>query len=278
MMALNVDLEVLRSAFHYIGPNEKLYDQTPLEINGVWYNTRSTKKSLQRAFMSINGSIGLVVLDGMNQALANQAGKTASSEDVADFYRELPRRLTKEEHCAVVIVDHLTKDASNNRYAFGSMQKLAAIDGASFLVDLKQPFGRGGMDGLVEVSVTKDRPGYLRSNAVRSSNDVQRIADFHLHSYKDLDTIDLELVPPDTTIGKKLAEIWALKVLLYEAIEQHPGMTTREVRAVGVGHSMAAISIALDQMAKDGNITITGKRPKIHSAVTPPVPNPLDLL
>jgi archaellum biogenesis ATPase FlaH len=269
MMALETDLEVLRSRFHYIGPTEMLYDQKPYEIDGVWHNTRSTIKSLQRALTQIDGAVGIVVLDGMNQAIANQGGKTGSSEDVSDFYRDLPRMLTKREGCAVLIVDHLPKAAGN-----------AAVDGAEFLAKVTKPFGRGGVSAVVEISITKDRPGWLRQYGTKPPDLVQRIADFHLTSYEKQDTITLELLKPDTSIGYKLAQLYNVKIQLYNAmLESAVGLNTKQVREAGRGHGVTATTAALEAMLDDGNITITGKSPKIHKAVVdnPPVPKVIDL-
>ena len=88
----------------------------------------------------------------------------------------------------------------------------------------------------------------------------------------------MELTEPDKSLGRSLKAIYDLKVKLYEAIEAQPGMNTREVRETGKGHDNNTITLALDQMVTDGNITVTGKNPKKHVAVTSPVATVADLL
>ena len=278
LMNLGIDTDVLANRFHYVGPTEPLYDDPPGVVASA-LKLRSTRKSLERTFMKFAGVLGLVVLDGMTQAIANQSGNSNSNDDIAVFFRDIPRWIIKENpKAAVLIVDHVTKDAQNTRFAIGGQMKLGAIDGASYFAKVKTPFGRGGRDALVEILVSKDRPGCVREFALYSGNILERIADFHLHSYTDSRVIQLELTEPDRSIGRSLKAIYDLKVKLYEAIEAQPGMNTREVREAGKGHDKALITLALDQMETEGNITVTGKNPKRHLAVTPPVATVADLL
>jgi len=51
----------------------------------------------------------------------------------------MPRR-----NCAVLLVDHVTKDAGNPRFAIGGMMKLAAVDEHRFKRKLKYPSAVGG--------------------------------------------------------------------------------------------------------------------------------------
>ena len=58
---------------------------------------------------------------------------------------------------AVVLIDHVVKSKDNRgRYAGGSMQKLALIDGISYSVDMTKPVGKG-VRGTIVIKSGKDR-------------------------------------------------------------------------------------------------------------------------
>jgi len=87
-----------------------------------------------------------------------------SNPDVERFFEMLPRRLARRG-LPVLLTDHVTKDREGRgRYAIGAQHKLAAIDGAAYSLAVVRPFGRG-LAGAALLTVTKDRPGYVRQAA-----------------------------------------------------------------------------------------------------------------
>lgn len=77
----------------------------------------------------------------------------------------MPRRLAERTGGAVVLVDHVTKDSeSRGRFAIGRQAKMAALDGAAYVVEVIEPLGVG-MVGRVALRVGKDRPGQVRPHA-----------------------------------------------------------------------------------------------------------------
>jgi hypothetical protein len=63
----------------------------------------------------------------------------------------------------ILTIDHVTKSKDNRgNYAIGAQAKRADIDGAAFAVSVAMPFGRG-IDGALEITCTKDRPGFVRA-------------------------------------------------------------------------------------------------------------------
>ena len=56
-------------------------------------------------------------------------------------------------------------DNTGRRDAYGTVGKGNGLDGARFILENFEPFGRG-MRGASNVYVTKDRPGYLRENGL----------------------------------------------------------------------------------------------------------------
>src|SRR5205085_1821841 len=101
-------------------------------------------------------------------------------------------------------------------YAIGGQHKLAGITGAAYRFEVVRPFSRAvGTDpskGAVTVTVTKDRPGYIRAAAVEG-----RIATLELTGWPD-GGVSVALVPPgreiepDVALCRRIAE----HLLLYE--------------------------------------------------------------
>lgn len=109
-------------------------------------------------------STGLVIIDGLAEALALSGWNEDRAPDVMAFYARLPRSI-RAKGAACIIIDHLGKDKeTQGPYARGSGAKLAAIDGAAFSFTVVKPFGRG-LSGEAKMSVTKDRPGFVRASA-----------------------------------------------------------------------------------------------------------------
>ncbi len=104
----------------------------------------------------------LVVHDGVNEAMSLHADKIMDVDGSATFRRRLIKPCLRVG-AATLSCDHVTKNSdTRGRYAIGSVHKINAIDGAAFLVENVEPFGRG-LRGVSYVYVAKDRPGQLRA-------------------------------------------------------------------------------------------------------------------
>jgi len=115
--------------------------------------------------------------DGVTEAMSLQGLELKDNADVAKFVVLLPRSLARMGG-AVVLVDHVAKDRNGRgRFAIGAQHKLAGIDGAAYSIEVIRPFGRG-MRGLSRLTVTKDRPGFVRPNAAYGKG----AGPVHLHS------------------------------------------------------------------------------------------------
>lgn len=107
----------------------------------------------------------LAVLDGVTEAMTLQGWEIGDNSDVARFVELLPRPLARMG-AAVWMLDHVTKDRNGRgRYAIGAQHKLAGLSGAAYSSEVIHPFGRG-MAGLSRLTVTKDRPGFVRPHSV----------------------------------------------------------------------------------------------------------------
>jgi AAA domain len=100
----------------------------------------------------------LVLFDSIGVALA-QAGKDENHvSEVQPLYSAL-LALARDKQAAVVLLDHVTKDAKGGRYARGSGAKLQLVD-VALMVDVVRPFDRQH-SGQLRLAVSKDRRGYL---------------------------------------------------------------------------------------------------------------------
>ena len=73
------------------------------------------------------------MLDGITQAISKQELSSNDGDEIGRFFKLLPRGIARTHGAAVLLVDHVTKsNEDRGRYAIGSQQKLAAIDGVQF--------------------------------------------------------------------------------------------------------------------------------------------------
>jgi hypothetical protein len=101
----------------------------------------------------------VVVADAVTGMLALHDLDPNSSVDVEKFYLGIVDPLRKYG-AAVISLDHVTKNKeTQGRYAIGSERKVAGAD-VHLRFETVRPFGRG-RNGLVKLTVAKDRPGWL---------------------------------------------------------------------------------------------------------------------
>lgn len=119
-----------------------------------------TRQTLRRL---LDPAPSLVVLDGVNEAMALHGWGIREESGAADFRRHLVTPCTRAG-AATLACDHVVKDTERRgRNALGSIHKGNAIDGALIMLENADPFGRG-LRGRSHVFITKDRPGQLRSH------------------------------------------------------------------------------------------------------------------
>lgn len=126
----------------------------------------------------LSQSYDLVVIDGVTEAAAVFGVASKDNDEVTTWHRSFARRLAHRTGGAVVQVDHVTKDAdSRGRFAIGAQAKMSVLDGAAYVVEVKEPLGRG-LRGVVAMRVAKDRPGAIRPHCgkFRASDRTQEAA------------------------------------------------------------------------------------------------------
>lgn len=106
----------------------------------------------------------LVIHDGVNEGMSLHGDDTNAADGAATFRRNIIKPFLAVG-AASLSCDHVTKGNGENRgrYAIGSGHKINAVDGAAFLMENIEPFGRG-LRGASRVYITKDRPGQLRAH------------------------------------------------------------------------------------------------------------------
>jgi hypothetical protein len=144
----------------------------------------------------------LAILDGVTEALAVYGISSKDNDEVTRWIRAAPRRLAAATGAAVVLVDHVTKDAdTRGRFAIGGQAKMAALDGAAYVVEVLEPLGIGLL-GRVTLRVAKDRPGGIRphAGAWRKSDRTQEAAVVIIDS-RDHGTTEITVEPPRTDLA-----------------------------------------------------------------------------
>lgn len=156
LLLLGVTGEAIVAHFHYVRPSDK--PSSPTSLDG-W------RETLQYA-----DTATLAIVDGVTSCLAYAGLDSNSGDDIAAWYNTMPRPISA---CgpAVVLIDHVVKSKDNRgRYAGGSMQKLALIDGISYSVDMTKPVGKG-VRGTIVIKSGKDRISEIEEHcAVNWSN------------------------------------------------------------------------------------------------------------
>lgn len=142
LLLLGVTGEQIVAHFHYVRPSAK--PSSPTSLDG-WRET-----------LDYADTATLAIIDGVTSCLAYAGLDSNSGDDIAAWYNTMPRLISA---CgpAVVLIDHVVKSKDNRgRYAGGSMQKLALIDGISYSVDMTKPVGKG-VRGTIVIKSGKDR-------------------------------------------------------------------------------------------------------------------------
>jgi AAA domain len=129
----------------------------------------------------------LAIVDGVTEAMNLLGLNPYDNRDVAEFLSKIARPLA-DAGAAVLLVDHVVKDRDNRgRWAIGAQHKMAGVD-VSLSLEVIRPFGRGLTGGLSRLTVTKDRPGFLRQYAAGRS----RLGDVHMDSEGDSVSVRIE--------------------------------------------------------------------------------------
>ena len=202
-------------------------------------------------------SATLVVIDGVTESLTMWGGETKDNDAITRWMRIFPRTVATASGAAVVLIDHITKNAeTRGRFAIGGQAKLATIDGAAFLVEPIEVLAPGKM-GSLTVRVTKDRPGFVRKSAgmYRKSDRTQEAAVVVIDSTKPL--IQYLIQPATDEDELKFNTEQAKKREIVEYVHNHGGCSKRDLFAAVKGDDKTKKD-RTDQLLREGYLENKG--------------------
>lgn len=249
LLTLGVARDVLGERFAYLSP----------DVNPA--NSERAREDFQKL---VRASFDLVVIDGTTDALGVFGASTREEDEVARFMRTLPRPFARAGAC-VVLVDHVSKgNDERGRFAIGSQHKMAALDGAAYVVEAKAAFGRG-LRGESDIRVAKDKPGAVRPHGgqFRASDRTQAVARFVLDETREGHMI-VSLTPPEPTKGADAWRPTANMDRVSRWLDDHPG-TTKTAIATGTKLNGERVQEALEYLMGEGLVNAEpGKRRDSH--------------
>ena len=247
LLRLGVDPAAIRDRFDYRRPESD--PRTLVGDRDVWAGLLARRYSL-------------AVLDGVTEALSIYGVTSKDNDEVTGWIRSTPRALAAATGAAVVLVDHVVKDAdSRGRFAIGGQAKMAALDGAAYVVEVVDPLGVGLL-GRVALRVAKDRPGGVRphAGAWRKGDRTQEAAVVVVDSRtpgRTLVTVDPPRTDQPATPGG--GEPWRPTALMERgtrALEHaHGAGMTRTGLAAAIGGKRAYAFQAVDRLLLEGHVT-----------------------
>jgi hypothetical protein len=232
LRALGARVDAIAAHLVYLRPDEPLRDRLG----------RYTDGALDLGAVLAARTFTVVVIDGVTEAMIAEGLDLVSNTDVAQWMRRLPRRVA-DRGPVVVCLDHLPKATdAQGRYALGGQHKLAGLTGAAYKFVTLRPFGRASgadpVEASVAITVTKDRPGWVRGRAREG-----RVGTLELTAWPD-GGVTTRLVPPTEELPADI--VICRRVLAYLA--DYDGSSHRAVRDHVAGDN-SAITTALRWMA-----------------------------
>lgn len=209
----------------------------------------------------------LVVIDGVTEALTSFGKKTGDNDEITDFIKLFPRRLARRTGAAVVLIDHVTKSGeTRGRFAIGGQAKMAALDGAAYIIDVIEPMGKG-MRGVLSIRIGKDKAGDLRRHGGRMLDDrSQHIAQFILDDTEGRNAWCVEVFTgaDDRNVSPR-DRISATMEALSTLIEENRGISKNKLRTDTGMHNeerYAKLLGALDTLTQEGYIEVVEGKPR----------------
>lgn len=208
----------------------------------------------------------LVVIDGVNEAMALHGLAIREEDGAAQFRRRLVKPCTAVG-AATLACDHVVKDRERRgRDALGSIHKGNALSGAMLMLENAEPFGRGHR-GRSHVFVTKDRPGHLRRHGRADPRTPGKtfLGELVVDDTRTRERwLDLTLWAPNDAkqddTGKSTEQDDEVLETVRAIIAAGNEATLRGVRAKAGGRS-GAVADALERLVLDGQLIETsGKR------------------
>jgi hypothetical protein len=252
LRALGVNESDVRARFFYVRPD------MPVNLGDA---------ALELARTLDNAQPDLVVIDGVTEAMQLHDLEPNSNSDAAKFLMMFPRRIA-DHTCAppVVLIDHPTKARNGQRaYAIGAQHKRAGI-AVTFMVKARRPIEKGREDGLVQISVAKDRHGTVQAAAV-GSRMPKPIADLHVAANFDGSEVTISLEPPGSSMSDSTRR---REDAIRRFLAENPGGSQNSI-VRGVKGNSDAVKSALQELTDDGRVRFERKgQTRAHYLVSVP--------
>ncbi|RAN92635.1 hypothetical protein GAR05_06127 [Micromonospora saelicesensis] len=199
--------------------------------------------------------LDLAVIDGVTEAASVFGVASKDNDEITAWNRLFARPLAQQTGAAVIQVDHVTKDSeSRGRFAIGAQAKMSALDGAAYVVEVKEPLGRG-LRGVVVLRVAKDRPGAIRPNcgAFRKSDRTQEAAQVVVDSTTD-GVIAVTLEAPSSDADARSDEFRPTSVMerVSQFLEAQPTDQSENQVMKGVGGRDSVKKAAINALVTEG--------------------------
>lgn len=174
---LGIDSKIILNRFHYIRPEESL--------------TQTAREKLSELVMQLQPT--MVVIDSTGEAMSLDGVKPNNDDEVAAWFRFLPRALA-DLGPAVVVLDHVPKASTKGSelYGIGSQRKRAAINGAQYMQKSGSAFSKENA-GHAVLKCSKDRHGHYSVG--------QTVAELHFSPKNG--ALVLNLQPPASAAGER---------------------------------------------------------------------------
>lgn len=191
----------------------------------------------------------LAVLDGMSEAYALLGLDSYSNSDVPKFLSLLPRPIAASG-AAVLLIDHVTKSKEGRgRWAIGAQHKLAGI-AVAYGVEVLEPPSRLRA-GKLKLTIQKDRHGHVRGHAAGATIALARI-----EPADEGESVTVTFEPPDAASATGEFRPTVLMERASRAIEETPGLTSRELREHIKGTRATAKDAALQILVREHYIEV----------------------
>lgn len=237
LLTLGAHRSTINERFHYLRPTDPL---------GTGINV----DDLNRVLADHQPTLGII--DGVTEAMTLHGLNPLDNVDAAVFGRMLPRRIT-ETGAAAVSLDHVVKDRDGRgRYALGAVHKLNGLDGASYVLENRAPFGVG-LTGRSTIRIAKDRPAQLRRHALPSGGGMHWFGDLVLKSHGD-EFAEVSIEPPTAHAPEFRPTL--LMGRISDALAEHGPLSGRQLEEMVTGKS-ATIRDALSFLKVDGYVSST---------------------
>ncbi len=192
------------------------------------------------------------VIDGVNSGMVANGLEPNSNKDVAHWWSILVRPVQRQTEGPTILVDHVAKDANTRGdWSVGAGQKKALIDGAMIAFQVVLPFGVG-RNGLVKLSLFKDRPGYLRGR----QNSSKELAQMRLVSENG--SVTSEFLTPTGAVEEAGGEdSWkptGYMVRVSRAIREASAPLSKDAIGVAVKGKTKYVRTALEILVAEGYV------------------------